>query len=92
MGLEQMIRVITLIQKPCCRPSEGFSPEIYPYLQRLGKRGGGDLLHPVSFLMATPVIPMVVKDELDNAKQYFAYKERCVFCDIIREDWEWAKG
>ena len=36
--------------------------------------------------MATPVIPMVVKDELDNAKQYFAYKERCIFCDIIREE------
>jgi len=36
--------------------------------------------------MATPVIPMVVKDELDNAKQYFAYKERCIFCDIIAEE------
>jgi UDPglucose--hexose-1-phosphate uridylyltransferase len=36
--------------------------------------------------MATPVIPKTVKDELDNAKQYFAYKERCVFCDIINEE------
>jgi UDPglucose--hexose-1-phosphate uridylyltransferase len=27
-----------------------------------------------------------VKDELDNAKQYFSYKERCIFCDIISEE------
>jgi UDPglucose--hexose-1-phosphate uridylyltransferase len=27
-----------------------------------------------------------VKEELDGAKQYFAYKERCIFCDLIREE------
>jgi len=36
--------------------------------------------------MATPMIPKTVKDELDNAKQYFTYKERCIFCDIISEE------
>ena len=24
--------------------------------------------------------------ELEGAKQYFLYKERCVFCDIIRQE------
>ncbi len=42
--------------------------------------------HPVSSLVATPVIPKKIKDELENAKQYYNYKERCIFCDIIREE------
>lgn len=42
--------------------------------------------HPHSCLMATPIIPKRLKEELDGAKQYYAYKERCIFCDIIHEE------
>ena len=30
--------------------------------------------------------PDSVKNELNNAKEHFGYKERCVFCDILREE------
>lgn len=42
--------------------------------------------HPYSEVVSTPVIPKFIKDELDGAKQYYAYKERCIFCDIIAEE------
>lgn len=42
--------------------------------------------HPHSSLMATPIIPKRLKEELDGAKQYYAYKERCIFCDIMHEE------
>ncbi|MFO0754682.1 MAG: galactose-1-phosphate uridylyltransferase [Thermodesulfovibrionales bacterium] len=42
--------------------------------------------HPHSQLVATPVIPRGIKGELEGAKEYFFYKERCVFCDIIDEE------
>jgi len=32
--------------------------------------------------------PINVTQELEGAKQYFLYKERCVFCDIIRQETE----
>jgi UDPglucose--hexose-1-phosphate uridylyltransferase len=43
-------------------------------------------LHPHSQLIATPVIPKGIKEELDGAKSYYDYKERCIFCDIMREE------
>lgn len=43
-------------------------------------------LHPHSQLIATPVIPKRIKEELDGAKAYYDYKERCIFCDIMREE------
>jgi UDPglucose--hexose-1-phosphate uridylyltransferase len=51
-----------------------------------GTTAGALSAHPASCLVSTPVIPKRVKEELANAKQYFAYKERCIFCDIMREE------
>ncbi len=42
--------------------------------------------HPHSGILATAVIPDYVKRELDGAKHYYEYKERCIFCDIINEE------
>jgi len=86
MGLEQMIRVITLYRNRVADLQKDSRLRYILIYKDSGKNAGEIFSHPVSFLMATPVIPMVVKDELDNAKQYFAYKERCIFCDIITEE------
>jgi UDPglucose--hexose-1-phosphate uridylyltransferase len=46
------------------------------------------LEHAHSQLIALPIVPINVAQELEGAKQYFLYKERCVFCDIIRQETE----
>lgn len=51
-----------------------------------GKAAGALFSHPHSQIVATPIIPKRIKEELDGAKQYFAYKERCIFCDMMREE------
>lgn len=51
-----------------------------------GRAAGASLEHPHSQLIATPIIPKRVREELDGAKEYFEYKERCVFCDIVRQE------
>ncbi len=51
-----------------------------------GKDGGASLAHPHSQLIATPIIPKTVQEELDGAKDYYGYKERCVFCDMINQE------
>ncbi len=48
--------------------------------------GGGRLKHARSQLIATPVNPKRVKEELVGARKFFEYKERCVFCDIIKQE------
>ena len=51
-----------------------------------GEAAGASLEHAHSQLIATPIIPKRVTEELDGARQYFAFKERCIFCDIIRQE------
>ncbi len=51
-----------------------------------GWTAGSLVNHTHSQIIATPVIPKFVKEKLDGAKSYFDYKERCIFCDIIRQE------
>ena len=51
-----------------------------------GEQAGASLAHSHSQLIATPITPKRVREELEGTKRYFAYKERCVFCDQIREE------
>ncbi|MGE5279888.1 MAG: galactose-1-phosphate uridylyltransferase [Deltaproteobacteria bacterium] len=50
--------------------------------------GGGHIRHTRTQLIATPITPKRIKEELRGAKRYFDYHERCVFCDIIRQEME----
>jgi UDPglucose--hexose-1-phosphate uridylyltransferase len=86
LGLEQMIRLITLYRNRIADLNN--DPRMrYMLIYKNSGTGSGDIFsHPVSNLVATPVIPINVKDELDNAKQYFSYKERCIYCDIMQEE------
>jgi UDPglucose--hexose-1-phosphate uridylyltransferase len=48
--------------------------------------GAGRVRHSRSQLIATPVNPKRVKEELAGAHRYFEYHERCVFCDLIKQE------
>ena len=51
-----------------------------------GPQAGATIAHPHSQIIATPITPKRVKEELRGAETYFKLKERCVFCDIIDEE------
>jgi UDPglucose--hexose-1-phosphate uridylyltransferase len=53
-----------------------------------GVEAGASLEHPHSQLIATPVVPLVVADELHFARSYHGYRERCLFCDILTQEIE----
>lgn len=50
--------------------------------------GGGRVKHSRSQLIATPVNPKRVKEELVGARQYYEHHERCIFCDLIKQEIE----
>ena len=56
------------------------------FFKNHGESAGATLEHSHSQLIALPVVPKRVLEELDGAKKYFDYKERCVYCDIVRQE------
>jgi UDPglucose--hexose-1-phosphate uridylyltransferase len=51
-----------------------------------GDLAGQEFSHPVSELVATTFVPRRVLYELRASREYFAQKERCVFCDILAQE------
>ena len=51
-----------------------------------GVAAGASLEHSHSQIIALPIIPRRVSEEIEGAKNYFLYKDRCVFCDILRQE------
>jgi UDPglucose--hexose-1-phosphate uridylyltransferase len=53
-----------------------------------GEAAGASLEHPHSQLIALPIVPKRVREEVDSAHRYYGDKERCIFCDMIRQETE----
>ena len=51
-----------------------------------GSVAGQEVKHPHSELTATPFIPRRILYELRSSQEYFQRKERCVICDIERQE------
>ena len=51
-----------------------------------GALAGASLEHPHSQLIATPIIPVMVAEELAGSAKYYGMKERCVWCDVVRQE------
>ena len=49
---------------------------------------GATLEHSHTQLIALPMIPKNVLEELQGASAYFEFRGRCIFCDIIRQELE----
>ncbi len=51
-----------------------------------GKAAGASLEHSHSQLVALPILPRMLVTELEGSLSYYKYKDRCIFCDIIRQE------
>lgn len=54
--------------------------------KNFGKAAGASLEHSHSQLVALPILPRMITSELDGSLSYYKYKDRCIFCDIIRQE------
>ena len=51
-----------------------------------GEAAGASIEHTHSQLIALPVVPRRVQEEIDGARRHYEYKERCVFCDLVKHE------
>ena len=51
-----------------------------------GASAGATLEHSHSQLIALPIIPTSVLEEIEGCRAHYDQKERCIYCDILRQD------
>jgi len=83
---EQMILTFRAFQERIRDLSKDTRFRYVMVFKNYGKAAGASLEHSHSQLVALPVLPRMVVSELDGSLSYFKYKDRCIFCDIIRQE------
>jgi UDPglucose--hexose-1-phosphate uridylyltransferase len=51
-----------------------------------GAQAGATREHGHAQLIALPIVPDFVREEIEGSREYFAGTNRCVFCDMLREE------
>jgi UDPglucose--hexose-1-phosphate uridylyltransferase len=51
-----------------------------------GEAAGATMEHGHSQLIALPILPRHVQVEMEGAKRYYDQKERCIYCDILKQE------
>lgn len=51
-----------------------------------GAAAGASLEHPHTQIIATPITPLALSQELMAAKDHYLHKERCLICDVLQQE------
>ncbi|RKZ22860.1 galactose-1-phosphate uridylyltransferase [bacterium] len=51
-----------------------------------GREAGASLAHPHSQIIATPIVPKRVKEELYGSERFYREKGKCVYCWMIEQE------
>ena len=54
--------------------------------KNFGLPAGASLEHTHSQLIALPIVPKRVQEELKGAERYFEFRDRCPYCDMLRQE------
>ncbi len=74
----------------CCRRAEDLKKDKrFKYIllfKNYGPSAGASLAHPHFQLIALPLIPKIPLEEIQGALEYFEFRERCLFCDMLSQE------
>ncbi len=54
--------------------------------KNVGAAAGASLEHTHSQLVVTPIVPINVREEMSGALEFYRYRGRCVYCDMIQQE------
>jgi UDPglucose--hexose-1-phosphate uridylyltransferase len=83
---EELENIIAMI---CRRALDLIKDKRFKYImvfKNFGAAAGASLEHPHTQIIALPMVPKNVAEEIRGAQNYFEYRERCIFCDILRQE------
>ena len=54
--------------------------------KNVGAAAGASLEHTHSQLIVTPIVPISVWEEMTGALEFFNYRGRCIYCDMVQQE------
>ncbi len=81
--------VANMLKMCCSRTQDLQRDKRFKYIlvfKNYGPSAGASLAHPHVQLIALPMIPKNPAEEIEGALEYFKFRERCLFCDMLNQE------
>ncbi|MFA5142644.1 MAG: galactose-1-phosphate uridylyltransferase [Candidatus Omnitrophota bacterium] len=89
---EQMVKAVNVILDRIHDLEKDRDIKYVLIFKNCGKAAGsGRIQHARTQIIGTPVNLKRVKEELAGAKAYYDYKDRCIFCDMLKQEMQSGK-
>lgn len=86
LSLQEVSKIILAYKQRCIDLKKDKRFEYILIFKNHGLNAGASLEHSHSQLIALPIVPKKIKEALRGAEKYYGFKERCVYCDIMRQE------
>jgi UDPglucose--hexose-1-phosphate uridylyltransferase len=86
LSVEQVQEIIWAMRDRCIELQKDHSIRYVLIFKNWGREAGASQDHPHSQIIALPIVPKQVQEELAGAHKYYEYKERCCYCDMLQQD------
>jgi len=80
-----------VVQSYCLRALDLIKDPRFKYIlifKNFGSSAGASLQHNHTQLIALPMIPKNVAEELKGSLRYFEFRGRCIFCDMVYQEYQ----
>jgi UDPglucose--hexose-1-phosphate uridylyltransferase len=85
-SIQQLIHVINAYIDRLRKLSSKTYVKYVSIFRNHGLQAGASLSHAHTQLIATPIIPKIVEEELEACEQRFNKNKECAFCEIIKKE------
>ena len=86
MDESEVVRVLGAFRERIVDLKRDFRLKYMLGFKNHGAGAGATLSHPHSQIIALPIVPDFVRAQIDGARRHFDVKQRCVYCDILRQE------
>ncbi|GAW91592.1 galactose-1-phosphate uridylyltransferase [Calderihabitans maritimus] len=86
LSLEQMVRVVEAWKERYQALSTDKKIRYTQIFRNHGPEAGASLEHPHSQLIATPVVPKTILEELEGVHKYDTNFGKCIYCELLNRE------
>lgn len=88
MDVDEMTQVVRAAAERFMDLAQDDRLSYIAFFRNKGKVAGSSLLHPHSQIIATPVAPANIREEIEQARRHWDDRVGCVYCEVLRREKE----
>ncbi len=86
MDLRQVEEILLIYRDRFNELSQDSKFQFVTIFRNHGRLAGTSLIHPHSQMIATPIVPLHIRQRLEEAMRYYDDNGECVFCNMLDEE------